>query len=247
MTRFFAFTGLAFLLFACSGGTTPPTDAGLDAITCVDCAAPPPGCRYDGGSCTSCGTLVCPDAGPDAGCPTPVDCADPPEGCAYEGGDGCTTCGTIVCGRIACEANGQLFPPLDRACTVDADCGVALHQVDCCGRLRAIGIQEEERAAFDAAEALCRAEYPDCDCAPGPTQADDGTTGETARALCVEGECTSTFLLGPGDVCTPGESEPCGPGLSCCYPCGIEGCDFRCEPTCDPGEPGCAGGCFFRP
>ncbi len=28
-------------------------------VECVDCAAPPAGCNYVGGSCQSCGTVVC--------------------------------------------------------------------------------------------------------------------------------------------------------------------------------------------
>jgi len=33
-----------------------------------------------------------------------------------------------------------------------------------------------------------------------------------------------------GEVCDPGETNPCATGLHCCYPCGIEGCDFVCTP-----------------
>ena len=51
--------------------------------------------------------------------------------------------------------------------------------------------------------------------------------------------------LPEGSVCMPG-GDPCGAGLSCCYPCGIDGCDFVCEPTCSPGTPGCVGGCIMR-
>lgn len=40
-----------------------------------------------------------------------------------------------------------------------------------------------------------------------------------------------------GDVCRrgerhlgdPGRVVSCGPGLSCCYPCGIQGCDWVCH------------------
>lgn len=52
--------------------------------------------------------------------------------------------------------------------------------------------------------------------------------------------------LGSGDVCDPSASL-CGPGLSCCYPCGIPDCDFQCEPTCGPSDPGCVDGCLLRP
>ncbi|MCC7539816.1 MAG: hypothetical protein IT379_26575, partial [Deltaproteobacteria bacterium] len=52
--------------------------------------------------------------------------------------------------------------------------------------------------------------------------------------------------LGPGEPCG-GDRGMCGAGLSCCYPCGIPGCDNLCEPTCDESTPGCAGGCLLRP
>ena len=42
---------------------------------------------------------------------------------------------------------------------------------------------------------------------------------------------------GHGEVCQSAEglSRPCAAGLSCCYPCGIEGCDHVChtEAECD--------------
>ena len=52
-----------------------------------------------------------------------------------------------------------------------------------------------------------------------------------------------------GDVCrwnvphqnTGGPPYPvkCGPGLNCCYPCGIQGCDFTCmtKTECDVRRP----------
>jgi hypothetical protein len=40
------------------------------------------------------------------------------------------------------------------------------------------------------------------------------------------------------EVCDPGESDPCGPGLECCYPCGIPDCDFICTPE-DPDTMSC--------
>ena len=46
------------------------------------------------------------------------------------------------------------------------------------------------------------------------------------------------------ELCT--DDGQCAAGLLCCYPCGIDGCDFVCEPTCSPGTPGCVGGCIMR-
>jgi hypothetical protein len=40
-----------------------------------------------------------------------------------------------------------------------------------------------------------------------------------------------------GEVCKKGRGSlaperPCEHGLHCCYPCGIQGCDFVCKPVC---------------
>lgn len=47
-----------------------------------------------------------------------------------------------------------------------------------------------------------------------------------------------------GDVCHLGREHvgsavavDCGPGLSCCYPCGIDGCDSVCMTSCPEGIP----------
>lgn len=58
---------------------------------------------------------------------------------------------------------------------------------------------------------------------------------------------TSTAgTLVQGDPCG-GDLGACGPDLSCCYPCGIPGCADTCEPTCNPAEPACSGGCYLYP
>lgn len=52
--------------------------------------------------------------------------------------------------------------------------------------------------------------------------------------------------LGDGAPCDP-SADGCGPGLACCYPCGIPGCAYACEPACSSGDPGCFDGCLLRP
>ncbi len=52
--------------------------------------------------------------------------------------------------------------------------------------------------------------------------------------------------LGAGDVCDPTASQ-CGEGLSCCYPCGVPGCDTICVVDCDPADPLCFDGCLVLP
>lgn len=53
--------------------------------------------------------------------------------------------------------------------------------------------------------------------------------------------------LQEGDPCGDDVAGTCAPGLSCCYPCGIPDCHDVCQPTCDPSEPGCMGGCYLYP
>lgn len=53
-------------------------------------------------------------------------------------------------------------------------------------------------------------------------------------------------VLQAGDVCQ-NAPQACDAGLSCCYPCGVQGCQNTCTPTCAPGDPGCMGGCYLYP
>lgn len=149
-------------------------------------------------------------------------------------------------GAIACNAG--TFPTFPRTCAADTDCVVAVHETNCCGTLVALGMRADQQGAFDAAESICRAQYPGCGCASQGITADDGTKSDgthPARAVCVDAVCTSTFGLASGDGCTPG-GDPCGAGLACCYPCGIPGCTNRCEPACKDGQPGCSNGCWMK-
>ena len=52
--------------------------------------------------------------------------------------------------------------------------------------------------------------------------------------------------LEEGEVCE-GTEEECGPGLTCCYPCGVPGCESVCTPTCRETDPGCMDGCVAHP
>lgn len=136
-----------------------------DTEPCVpECAAPPPGCRYEGPvSCDppSCGRLVCADAGVE-----------------------------IVCGA----GGGGTFPDFDRRCGAATDCVVAVHQTDCCGNSRATGINAGQRDAFDRAEAVCRPMYPACNCPARAPITDDGASADRSTAIPVEcraGICTT--------------------------------------------------------
>ena len=86
------------------------------------------------------------------------------------------------------------FPTFARNCAAASDCVVVNHQTDCCGNSRAMGIRASERAAFDAAEAICRPMYPGCGCPASAPVTDDGATspfGAMIAVSCSAGVCTS--------------------------------------------------------
>jgi len=75
------------------------------------------------------------------------------------------------------------------------------------------------------------------------------TTGEvTTGGGGGGGQGGAGAAAGEGQLCGSSANDAmCGPGLACCYPCGIRGCDFVCTVACDPSEPGCANGCIPAP
>jgi hypothetical protein len=91
---------------------------------------------------------------------------------------------------IACP---NVFPTFAKACSSDADCFIALHQINCCGTLVALGYSTSARAAFAAAESTCEGMYPGCGCAQGPTKAEDGRTDlqGTISVRCSAGTCNT--------------------------------------------------------
>jgi|GEM_PF-1260620 len=136
----------------------------------------------------------------------------------------------VDCVGGACQtfvAPCALVKPFEWAnsCAVDADCALALHQVNCCGTFVAWGVSASEAPGFATAEAACEASYPHCGCASKPTVAQDGNEGggtETFGVACQQGACRS-FVVGAdprcrtpadcpsGQMClAPGESLPCG-------------------------------------
>jgi hypothetical protein len=99
-------------------------------------------------------------------------------------------------GAVQCWGANPTFPGFDKACDGAYQCGVGLHQTDCCGNRVALGLVASQMDAFDDAEAICDAQYPDCECAQGPIAADDGgSTYDPAeiKVACVDGECR-TFV-----------------------------------------------------
>lgn len=206
-------------------------DANVDGCVIVECAAPPMGCRYEGGDpCTSCGAIVCPDAAVATVCEACPGTVVAP----YPGTFGYTA--MCPAGELVDFAGTQTWvgPGLDLtrlACAVD-NTGFEPSFSICClpdPRMDA-GMPDAavpDAGATDAGSALCLGVL----CGSG-THCDDAT-----------GACVPD---GPSG-CDPASAAACGAGMSCCYPCGIPGCAYQCEPSCAPGSPGCAGGCVARP
>ena len=97
---------------------------------------------------------------------------------------------------FTCSAGAVTFPPLDKSCTTASDCILVIHQTDCCGNQRGLGIVASQRAAFEAAEAVCRPMYPRCGCPTRGILCDDErwTFGaDMVGVACRAGRCT-TFV-----------------------------------------------------
>lgn len=129
--------------------------------------------------------------------------------------DGCNTCsclagGSVVCTERACAPDGgsggdggdlvmctgatPSFPTFSKTCTGAADCVIGIHQINCCGSKKALGISQAEQARFDADEKICEAQYPGCGCAAAPTVAEDGKTEDIGKMIVVEcqaNQCTT--------------------------------------------------------
>jgi hypothetical protein len=92
----------------------------------------------------------------------------------------------------------QYFPEFDRTCTTDDDCVAVAHQTSCCGSELVIGVRATEQAAFDAAEATCKQQYPACGCAAQGIDIEDGTqvpfsSRDQVHASCDAGACSAHY------------------------------------------------------
>lgn len=158
-------------------------------------------------------------------------------------GTSAATGGETTGGSLVCEDPLQ-FPGVGKQCVSDGDCAVVFHQVDCCGSLVAIGVDGMSVDEFDQTEALCAAKFPECDCAPMPTIAEDGDATEDVAQIvahCVMGQCQSEVPdAGPlqyfttcGDPVCMGYTKP--EGVPPCTPEQMEGSPCEVEgTTCDP-------------
>ena len=84
------------------------------------------------------------------------------------------------------------------SCYVSNNCVPAAHQVDCCGSIEIVGVNREQLAAFQAAEAACVPSSPaGCGCVPGSTLAQDQRvvqSNSTVGVRCVNRTCLTMVL-----------------------------------------------------
>jgi hypothetical protein len=192
-------------LGADDGGTGGGSDASIDCST-KDACGPPPGMP----------ATTCPDGsiGGNTG------------RCVAKG----ATCGWEIreCpAPLACFDDAGQLDPFFKTCTDVADCVVVPYPKDCCGTIRAAGVNRTKEALVKDCATKRAASLPACGCPTMPTVADDGSsesTGFTAVAACSNGRCESTFKR------TTCGTKTCSPTQTCC-----EGIPLP-EPTCVEGD-----------
>ena len=145
------------------------------------------GCRLSDGTFCAAGTR----------CPSPDHCNTC--SCGPNGSVQCTLLACVDAGPpIVCGGSVGSFPSFDRTCRAATDCFVGTHQTDCCGNSHAMGLNVSQRAAFEAAEAICEPMYPRCGCPARPPVTDDGVIGTFSSVMSVDcraGLCTSYLSM----------------------------------------------------
>lgn len=137
-------------------------------------------------------------------------------GDSFPADDGCNSCscltgGVVTCTERACAPDGGTatdagdlvmctgatpsFPSFDKTCTLAADCFIGIHQINCCGSMKAIGMNKAEKTRFATDEKLCESQYPGCGCAATPTVAEDGMSESGTKVITVECQASKCMTL----------------------------------------------------
>jgi hypothetical protein len=192
------------------GGGTDSGGGGDDSGAAVDCAS-----KADCGPMPASPAIKCSDGsiGGNTG-----RCIKSASGCAWE---------QRTCPPDACfDAQGTLDPSL-RKCANASDCVVVDYPLDCCGSMRAAGVNIASQTKVEQCAKDRAASLPKCGCPTGPTSADDGSmdttfSGNKPSVTCNPvGLCETSFKAGV----TCG-AVTCKPGQTCC-----SGVPFP-SPTC---------------
>lgn len=185
--------------------------------------------RTDGGSCNGVGES-CP-------CCTGLVCDSATSRCVgprTDGGDGCPA-DIFAAEGMTCTTEGQFCGECTDPCMF---CNLIRCQGGVWTRMEVFPKPCEDGGMSEVDAGSCAGNGESCTgaaCCEGLVCVDSGPAGSFCRLPIMR-----------GGVCDPAASA-CGPGDTCCYPCGIPDCDYVCEETCAPGTPGCFDGCFLRP
>jgi hypothetical protein len=184
---------------------TCPNCMGLDEQTCTNsaachpvyaeggtCGCAPAGCCIVYNHCADGKTAQCQQMGGPICALAPPNCGPNHVPSIMNGcWDGCvlpTECSSPqLCGA------GGVWPSFNKACQIDSDCAVGIHQSDCCGTDQAIGINTAEQMSFAQDEAICVTQWPACGCPSRGIIAEDGmsTVDQThVHVHCVPGQTT---------------------------------------------------------
>lgn len=162
------------------------------------------------------GTCGTPDADGD-GYPADVDCNDNDASIHPDQEEPC------VCDNIDQNCNGVVDDfPCDLACPVDKDQDGYASDVDCNDSDPKIHPGQDEPCACDGIDQNC-----------------DG------KADNFPSSCNLTCSGVPEGGACGGDFGSCQPGLVCCYPCGVYGCQDICMQPCT--DSWCSNGCPLYP
>lgn len=228
--------GLECCNASCGVCTAPGVDC--TAIACVDagpgpcvgCAPPPDGCRYEGGSCESCGTLVCDEV---CGIRGGVRCDDS-EYCDYD--DGC-----------GFDDGGGVCKPRPEGCTEDCPgvCGCDGHTYCNACIAASAGVDVLHDGACDAGPCSAQDARGSGPCAAFFGYAWNGTDCMGLSGCdCVGSDCDEAFDTMEacraaydeciGDTCGTEAGLTCGGDEWCDYPdgsyCGGDDSAGTCRP-----------------
>ncbi len=146
------------------------------------------------------------------------------------------TCGHWTCGQQAPAVCDPPEPGCECGPTQSFESGVGCVEDPVCTGTDPESLCEQSGGDWDATACghyacglpnECQAAIPGCNCGGFMNFAEG--EGCVSDAACGGG-------IDIGEVCDP-EAPNCVSGAVCCYPCGIQGCDWLCEAE-DPGRPG---------